>query len=60
MFVLPTLIVGPLPHAGSLSLPLAITPGLPVGLELHMQWFNKAASGGWQSSRALLLTIASS
>lgn len=60
LYVLPTFIVGPFAHAGSISLPLAISGIFPVGLEMQLQWFNKAGAGVWQSSSGMVITVAGS
>lgn len=60
LYVFPSFIVGPLAHAGSISLPLTLTGAFPVGLEMQLQWFNKAAGGVWQNTSGMLITVASS
>lgn len=55
LYVLPTLVVGPIAHGGSVSVPVTLPPGSPVGIELFLQWFNKTA-GGWESTPAMVLT----
>jgi hypothetical protein len=62
LHVFPFLIIGPISHAGAITLPLSLGPGTPVGLELYMQWFNKGlpvagAAPVWESTPAMLLTI---
>lgn len=57
LFVLPAILVGPLAHGGSITLPFAIAPATPLGVELHMQWISRSAAGVWESSPAQMLTI---
>ncbi len=51
--------IGPFPTAaGMLTLPAALPPGLPLGLQMNFQWIIAKGSGGFQASNAIAATIA--
>jgi hypothetical protein len=59
LMVFPVILIGPIAHGGSLSLPVALPAGTPIGIEVHMQWFNKAGVAGapvWESTPGLVIT----
>lgn len=56
LYTMPGILIGPIPHGGSLSIPASMPAGTPFGAEVYMQWWNKTAAGGWQNTAGLVVT----
>jgi hypothetical protein len=59
LYTLPVFVFGPfpIPAAGTVSLPFALPPGLPVGAEAFAQWICKPVGPGWKLSPGGEFTI---
>lgn len=56
VYVVPTILYGPVLHTGSLSVPAPLPASVPIGVTVHMQWVGQEGSTGhYVSSRALAL-----
>jgi hypothetical protein len=60
LHVFPAIVIGPLPHGGTATLPAALPVGTPIGVEIMAQFYNKPAGAGvpWESTPGLVLTTA--
>ncbi|RKY18946.1 MAG: hypothetical protein DRQ55_11980 [Planctomycetota bacterium] len=57
LFVLPTVLIGPMLHTGSLSIAAPLPTTVPIGLEIHMQWITiDGMTGLLEATPALTLT----
>jgi hypothetical protein len=57
LYVLPTILLGPVAHSGSLSVPAPLPSTAPIGVDLHVQWYSvDIASGAFLNTAGMVLT----
>lgn len=59
LYVAPTIVLGPIPHGGSFSLPAPMPPTVPVGAPVFIQWASQiTATGTIETSTGMVFSTA--